>query len=98
MPDEIGKRIEPTLSHRSEAQVRRYVALSFRISEKRLINPTTTGISPTSVQTKSEPDPALAATIQTPKAISPIEIRYERAVSMASGYHQFLRPMLTDDH
>jgi hypothetical protein len=34
---------------RSEAQVRRYVASSFRISEKRLINPTTTGISPTSV-------------------------------------------------
>src|SRR5882672_6353266 len=94
-PDEIGKRIEPTLSHaisdnpqadRSEAQVRRYAALSFLISQKRLINPTTTGISPTSVQTKSEPDAALAATttIQTPKAISPTEIKYERAVSMAS--------------
>jgi hypothetical protein len=64
-------------------------------SEKRLINPTTTGISPTSVQTKSEPDVAWAATIQTPKAISPTEIRYETAVSMSSGYRDFLRPKLT---
>jgi hypothetical protein len=98
VPDEIGKRIEPTLSHaisdnpqadRSEAQVRRYVALSFRISKKRLINPTTTGISPTSVQTKSEPDPALAATIQTPKAITPTEIRYEKAAFTASRLSPF---------
>jgi hypothetical protein len=101
VPDEIGKRIEPTLSHAisdnpqadlSEAQVRRYVALSCRISEKRLINPTPTGISPTSVQTKSEPDPALAATIQTPKAISPTEIRYEKAAFTASRLSPFLRP------
>jgi hypothetical protein len=98
VPDEIGKRIEPTLSHAisdnpqadlSEAQVRRYVALSCRISEKRLINPTPTGISPTSVQTKSEPDPALAATIQTPKAITPTEIRYEKAAFTASRLSPF---------
>ena len=70
--------------------MRRYT-LSFRISEKRLINPITTGINPTSVQPKSELGASLAAvtTIQMPKAISPTEIRYETAVSMVSGYHRF---------
>ena len=46
--------------------------------------PTTTGISPSIVQTESEPDAVLLAknTIETPKAINPIEIRYEAKVSM----------------
>jgi hypothetical protein len=34
----------------------------------------------------------LAATIHTPKAISPTETKYERAVSMASRLRFFLRP------
>ena len=51
--------------------------------------PDKTGISPTNVQTKSEPDAALAATIHTPKAISPTETKYERAVSMASRLRFF---------
>ena len=48
--------------------------------------PITTGVSPSIVQTKSEPDPVLVpkTTIKTPKAINPIEIRYEAKVSM---YH-----------
>jgi len=55
-----------------------------RISETRLNKPTATGINPIIVQAKSEPDEALAAakTTQAPKAINPIEIKYETAVSM----------------
>jgi hypothetical protein len=62
--------------------------LSFRISEKRLIDPTTTGINPTRVQKKSESDAALAATatIETPKAIIPAEIKNENNLSMISPF------------
>jgi hypothetical protein len=56
----------------------RYAVLSLRISEKRLIRPTATGIIPISVQPKSEPAAVFAATTtQTPKAINPTEIKYE---------------------
>ena len=44
-----------------------------------------TGSSPISVQAKGEPAAIVPATIQTPKAIIPTEIRYETTVSMASG-------------
>jgi hypothetical protein len=59
-------------------------AKSLRISPKRLSGPTTTGISAIIVQSKSEPDVALAAaaTIQMPKAINPSEIKYENRVSI----------------
>jgi hypothetical protein len=58
--------------------------VSVRISEKRLMMPTATGITPIIAQTKSGPDEAFAAakTIQAPKAINPIEIEYETTVSM----------------
>ena len=56
----------------------------FRASPKKLARPTTTGINPDIVQTKSEPDAVLTpkTTIATPNAISPMEIRYETNVSM----------------
>jgi hypothetical protein len=57
-----------------------------------------TGSSPISVQAKGEPAAIVPATIQTPKAIIPTEIRYETTVSMASGNHHFLRTRLTDGH
>ena len=59
---------------------------SFWFAQKRLIKPTTMGISPMSVQTKSDEEPdaawAAATTIQTPKAIIPAEIKNESASSM----------------
>ena len=48
-----------------------------------------TGSSPISVQAKGEPAAIVPATIQTPKAIIPTEIRYETTVSMASGKSPF---------
>jgi hypothetical protein len=42
-----------------------------------------------SVQAKGQPAVIVPATIQTPKAIIPTEIRYETTVSMASGNHHF---------
>jgi hypothetical protein len=57
---------------------------SFWFAQKRLIKPTTTGISPMSVQTKLEPDAVLAAktTTKIPKAINPAEIRNEKTLSI----------------
>jgi hypothetical protein len=66
-----------------------YAALcSFWISQKRLIKPTTTGVSPMSVQTKAEPDVVLAAktTTKIPKAINPAEIRNESTPSILSSF------------
>ena len=61
----------------------RYAVLSLRISEKRLIRPTATGIIPISVQPKSEPAAIVPpATIQMPKAMIPTEIKNESTVSM----------------
>jgi hypothetical protein len=45
--------------------------------------------SPTVRHFVGNPDAALAATIHTPKAISPTETKYERAVSMASRLRFF---------
>ena len=52
--------------------------------QKRLIKPTTTGISPMSVQTKLETDAVLAAktTTKIPKTINPAEIRNEKTLSI----------------
>src|ERR1035437_3204018 len=60
----------------------RYAVLSLRISEKRLLRPTATGIIPISVQPKSEPAAIVPATIQMPKAMIPTEIKNESTVSM----------------
>jgi len=60
----------------------RYAVLSLRISEKRLIRPIATGVIPISVQPKSEPAAIVPATIQTPKAMIPTEIKNESTVSM----------------
>jgi hypothetical protein len=65
----------------------RYAVLSLRISEKRLIRPTATGIIPISVQPKSEPGAVFAATTttQTPKAMIPTEIKNENAAFMLAS-------------
>jgi hypothetical protein len=57
---------------------------SFFLIQKRLIKPTTTGISPMSVQTMLETDAVLAAKTMTkiPKAINPAEIRNENTLSI----------------
>jgi hypothetical protein len=60
----------------------RYAVLSLRISEKRLIRPIAMGVIPISVQPKSEPAAIVPATIQTPKAMIPTEIKNESTVSM----------------
>ena len=63
----------------------RYAVLSLRISEKRLIRPIATGIIPISVQPKSEPAAIVPATIQTPKAMIPTEIKNENAAFMLAS-------------
>ena len=51
-------------------------------THKGLINSTMTVSSPMSVQAKGEPAASVPATIQTPKAMIPAEIKSESTVSM----------------